>query len=184
MESAQGQKRKSTTGWSRARARAFREQVIARDSFGAWYIFSGEALRTVRVAPDWGSVDLERSRSVATVADLPQGRYITFAAGGLRKLVILPRAAEQPHLTRANGRIGRWRVSAGSSQLQVELSALAVEPLSLEFAGLPPQSSCRFAWSDGELALRSDAHGRAKLALPSNNTGLASLNCVMSRVGP
>jgi hypothetical protein len=162
----------------RARVRAFRRQVTARDLSGAYEWFGGEALRTVRVPLILGALDQRRSSGIATIADLPQGRYVTFAASGARRLSFASRPVEEPHLTLTNGRVESFqRVAMGDPGLHIEFAVLAEEPVALSFAGLPPTAACAFRWGGGERRSRVDENGRLSFMLRDVATGLAALVC-------
>lgn len=167
-----------------ARVRAFREQVIARDVRGAFRVFGGEALRTVRVPSALGGVNLLRSTSVAALAEVPQGSYVTFSARGARRLEFPRAASTWPHLVRCNGRVERFDVTPDRGSVRIELAAFGTGPLELAFADLPPSAACNWRWVDGTLALRSDPGGGLNITLPSAGTGQASLTCARAGAVP
>jgi hypothetical protein len=158
----------------RARLRAFQEQVLARDLAGGFHVFGGDALRTLRVPEALGAIDLATSRGVVTVAPLQQGRYVTFSAGHPRSLSFSADARAQPHLVRANGRIERFVVE---SRAHVTFAAESLEPLVLDFGGLPPGAPCTLTLPSLTRHATSDARGRLQLALPLTATGAAKLTC-------
>jgi hypothetical protein len=164
----------------RERVRAFQRQAIARDFQGDFHVCGGAALRSVRVPSDLGALDFSSSSGVATEALLAQGRYITFAADGPRRLRFSQagqRTAARPYLQRANGRVDYFRVQSVRERFQVALSASGLEPLVLRFAGLPPQAACAFALHGQNQRVISDPSGRVELALSVATTGASTLTC-------
>ena len=164
----------------RERVRAFQKQAIARDLQGDFHVCGGAALRSVRAPAELGALDFASSSGVATEAQLGQGRFITFAADALRRLRFSQpgqRIAARPHLQRTNGRIDYFRVQSVRERFQVALSASALEPLVLRFAGLPPQAACTFALQGHSQRVISDPSGRVELALSVATTGASTLTC-------
>jgi hypothetical protein len=162
----------------RARITAFREQVIARDLYGAYLVYGGEALRTLRVPMSLGHPDLSRSNAVASIARLPQGRYVTFAARGLRRLQLAVTTPTRPYLEQTNGRVETWSIgNPQEGRINVQLEVVAEQPLLLRLAGLPPRGSCELKRSGRVTRVRTDAQGRAELSLPEKTTGAAEMVC-------
>jgi hypothetical protein len=164
----------------RQRIRAFRHQVIARDLQGDYYVLGGAALRTLRVPMELGALDLAASSGVASVSTLAQGRYVTFAADGVRRLRFGAFGSQRPYLEQTNGRIEHFAITADTrahTQLSVALAASAAEPLVFRFAGLPASTACALSYQNQLQRTRSDRSGRAQFVLTTANTGDASLSC-------
>lgn len=164
----------------RARVTAFREQVLARDLYGAYVVYGGEALRTLRVPASLGQPDLNRSSAVASIASLPQGRYVTFAAQGLRRLRLAVTAASpaRPYLERTNGRVEHWNAdSLQQGRVRVQFEAVAEQPLLLRLGGLPPRVSCALKRDGRVTRANADDQGYAEFTLPDKTTGAAEIIC-------
>jgi hypothetical protein len=79
-----------------ARVGAFRQQVLLRDTSGAFELKGGGALATVRVPEALGALDPARCQGVIAEHAQTEGRYIAFAAEGPRTLAFAGRQGLQP----------------------------------------------------------------------------------------
>jgi hypothetical protein len=156
-----------------ARVAAFRDQVIARDLDGAFSVFGGEALRTLRVPAELGFPNLAASSGVSSVRTIPQGRYVSFAGAGPRKLTLGAPSLEQPHVVQANGLIQRFEAQDGRIQLEVSGPA----SLELTLAGLPAEARCELRLARRQLRLTTSAGRSLELRLPERSTGPSELRC-------
>lgn len=156
-----------------ARVNAFREQIIARDLDGAFIVTGGRELRTLRVPTELGLPDLAASSGVAAVRTLAQGRYVSFAGEGPRKLVLGAKNLERPHVVRANGQLQSFEVDNG--RIKFELSA--AEGLKLDLAGLPASARCELRLAHRQLRMTTSAGRSLELRLPERATGASELRC-------
>jgi len=90
------------------RAYGLYETSLARTADGGWQMRGLDGLRTVRLDPAMGWPDLSRSRDVAGVRDLPQGRYVHLA-GDQPLLVLRADRDPRPALEEANLPLLQWR---------------------------------------------------------------------------
>jgi hypothetical protein len=156
-----------------ARVRAFRDQVLARDLEGAWWMYGDRALRTVRIPDQLGLPDLAASSGVAAVSTLAQGHYVSFAGEAQRKLVLGAASLDRPHVVAANGQFTRFDVESGRVQFEVS----AAEGLQLTLAGLPASTRCELRLSHRYLRVTTSAGRSLELRLPERSTGPSELRC-------
>ena len=156
-----------------ARVHAFRDQVVARDLEGAWFVYGDRALRTVRIPSELGLPDLAASSSVAAVSTLAQGRYVSFAGEGPRKLVLGAPSLDQPHVVSANGQFTRFDAKNG----RVEFEVSGAESLQLTLAGLPPSARCELRLARRHLRVTTSAGRSLELRLSEHDTGASELRC-------
>jgi hypothetical protein len=157
-----------------ARVQAFREQVLARDLDGAFSVHAGAALRTLRLPSELGEPDLAASSGIVALRVLAQGRYISFAAAGPRKLVLGAKLVSVPHLVQSNGQVDQFEIGADG---EIALRITGLGALQLELAGLPPTASCEWRSAKRSLHVSSDVVGGLQLRLPEHATGPSSLRC-------
>lgn len=90
-----------------SRLRGFYTASLAREDDGSWSIKALDGLRTLRLDPRLGWPDLQRSRGIAGVRDLPQGRYVHLA-GAQARLVLRDSRDPTPALEEANVPLQQW----------------------------------------------------------------------------
>ncbi|MCO6704947.1 hypothetical protein KQH24_31775, partial [Streptomyces sp. CHB9.2] len=90
-----------------SRLRGFYTASLAREDGGSWSIKALDGLRTLRLDPRLGWPDLQRSRGIAGVRDLPQGRYVHLA-GAQARLVLRDSRDPTPALEEANIPLQQW----------------------------------------------------------------------------
>ncbi|WP_371917425.1 endo alpha-1,4 polygalactosaminidase [Pseudomonas sp. M30-35] len=114
---------------------------MAQLSDGSWQFRGLDKLRTVRIEPAMGWPDLSRSKGVAGVRDLPQGRYVHFSTE-FPVLALRKTRDPRPALEEANIPLTGWeyqddktvRVSF-SGQFPLQFSVRANSACTLEVAG-------------------------------------------------
>jgi hypothetical protein len=90
------------------RVHGLHQASLARTANGDWQVRGMDGLRTLRLDPQSGWPDLTRSRGVAGVRDLPQGRYVHLSSD--RALLALrPDRDPAPALEEANLPLLDWR---------------------------------------------------------------------------
>jgi hypothetical protein len=159
----------------RARVLAFREQVVVRDTAGAFARVGGSALRSLRVPVTMGLPDLQRSRGVAGFVTVGSERYVTFTADPGAQLVLSQVTQPAPYVIDTNGKVERFERSAAATQHELQIDAAL--SLSVRFGGLPAQSACSLKMPTRLVSGRSDAAGEWQLDLPEHTTGRATLTC-------
>ncbi|MGH8490914.1 MAG: endo alpha-1,4 polygalactosaminidase [Gammaproteobacteria bacterium] len=70
----------SAEGYARKVA-DFQSVTLSQDLDGAWKVRGLNTLRTLRIPPDMGSPDLNKSEGVKSMTDLLQGRYVSLSPG-------------------------------------------------------------------------------------------------------
>jgi hypothetical protein len=156
-----------------ARVNAFRDQVIARDLDGVFSVFGGEALRTLRVPAELGLPNLAASSGVASVRTIEQGRYVSFAGEGPRKLALGATSLEQPHVIQANGVIQRFDAQDGRVRFEVS----GPSSFELTLGGLPPAARCELRLARRHLRMTTSVGRSLELRLPERTTGPSELRC-------
>ena len=81
---------------------------LGRTFEGDWQVRGMDGLRTLRLDPELGWPDLGRSRGVAGVRDLPQGRYVALS-NDRALLALRPERDPRPALELANIPLLDWR---------------------------------------------------------------------------
>jgi uncharacterized protein (TIGR01370 family) len=87
------------------RVEDFYRATLARTLDGGWRWKGLRSLRTIRVPEALGWPDLEASPDLASVRDLPQGRYATLLPGDVGEVRFRPEPPDQPHLEWSNARV-------------------------------------------------------------------------------
>lgn len=140
---------------------------LARTADGDWQVRGLDGLRTLRLDPVLGWPDLGRSRGVAGVRDLPQGRYVALSSDQ-PLLALRPERDPRPALELANIPLRDWRyvndrqvtfAFAGQFNLEFAVrsaSACRVEVQGQRYAGKSEQGLWHFQLpfkqvSDGQL---------------------------------
>jgi uncharacterized protein (TIGR01370 family) len=87
------------------RVEDFYRATLARTLDGGWRWKGLRSLRTFRVPEALGWPDLEASPDLASVRELPQGRYATLLPGDGAEVRFRAQAPDQPHLEWSNARV-------------------------------------------------------------------------------
>lgn len=92
------------------RVRAWMHAGIARNLAGDWLLHVPPPLGTVRLPRSLGWPDLQASRGVIGMRDIPQGRYLHLkpAEGTFVRLHLTGNRPVLPHLVYANGFVEQW----------------------------------------------------------------------------
>lgn len=152
------------------RVRDFEHVQVARRLDGSWRFRNLGALRTLRLPPTLGWPDLARSRGVAGVRNVPEGRYVALTPDSEIRLALSSAPPTGPYLAHSNGGVLRWEKTEHA--LSVEVAADV--PLELAVGGA--RKTCVLTM--GGKAARSRRVGELEVfALASKETGLASLSC-------
>jgi hypothetical protein len=157
-----------------ALVRDFDGVALGRTLDGAWEVRGDGALRTLRLDPKQGHYpDLLRSRGVAGMRDLPQGRYVALDGSGRATLYLLEAAPSKPHLAWANARVARWTESRAGT---VALRLTGHLPVRFAVAGAAGRR-CRLMTRAGTVHGQSQPGGLQQFSLEAGDTGDASLTC-------
>lgn len=169
-----------------AKVEDFERLTLARRLDGGWQIRGLGALRTLRLDPGLGWPDLEHSQGVASVRDLPQGRYVSFGGDSVALLHLTPQRPETPYLEQANATVLRWQPQGESpvqsqghtSEPSIRLRLQGRVPVHVAIAGAPigVEMACRVVWHGGELR-GSLRHGALHFDFPVMDTGEAQFVC-------
>jgi hypothetical protein len=130
-------------GAYRALVEAFREQSVARHLDGSISYHGGEALRTVRVPYELGSLDLRASQGVAVFRQIEQAQYLSFGPAAERRIVFAQAPAAWPHLTDTNGRVRALQAAAAGARRQLDFELDGTVALHIGFGGLGAAARCR-----------------------------------------
>ncbi|MAB99820.1 MAG: PbsX family transcriptional regulator [Pseudomonadaceae bacterium] len=117
------------------------ETSMAQLADGSWQFRGLDKLRTVRIDPSMGWPDLTRSKGVAGVRDLPQGRYVHFSSE-FPLLALRDKRDPRPSLEEANIPLTGWtyqddqrvRISF-SGEFPLQFSVRAKGACTLDVAG-------------------------------------------------
>lgn len=102
-----------------AAVRGFQQATLARRLDGTWLLRGFGALSTVRLPAALGWPDLERSRGVLGVRDLPQGRYVALEKGGTLALVLSAEPPRGLYLLSANAAVASFRRDGQTARLRL-----------------------------------------------------------------
>ncbi|MCA1665318.1 MAG: hypothetical protein LC659_13820, partial [Myxococcales bacterium] len=91
----------------------------ARRLDGGWQLRGARALRTARLDHALGWPDLSRSRGVAGVSELPEGRYVSFTGDVDPILYLTPAPPGGPYLESANAEIVHWDGRGDRTELRL-----------------------------------------------------------------
>lgn len=126
------------------RVRGLYEGSIARTLDGRWQLRSLQGARTVRLDPAQGWPDLTRSRGVAGVRDLPQGRYVHLSSDHA-SLALRNTRDPAPALEQANLPLTDWRYLS-DKRVQFSFSGQFPLQLSIRYGG-----NCQINYQGSEL---------------------------------
>jgi uncharacterized protein (TIGR01370 family) len=150
----------------------FRAASIALTADGAWQLRGFGELRTVRLDPLLGWPDLERSRGVAGVRDLPQGRYVALTGEDPATLYVADEPPRVPYLESANAEVVAWKRRDAQ---HVDLHLRGAVPVRLVVAGTTAR--CTLTTAGKSLHPESNKAGKQAFALSAMDTGDATLAC-------
>ncbi len=102
-----------------AAVRGFQQATLARRLDGTWLLRGFGALSTVRLPAALGWPDLERSRGVLGVRDLPQGRYVALDRGAAVTLALAGAPPRGPYLLSANAAVTSFRRDGDTVRLRL-----------------------------------------------------------------
>ncbi|HVZ34266.1 MAG TPA: hypothetical protein VG963_17685, partial [Polyangiaceae bacterium] len=174
----------------RARVEAFRQQVVTRQLDGSLRYHGGEMLSTLRIPPLFGTPDLQRSRGVVALRQIPQAVYASFGPGTERVLVPGRGQTEWPHLTDTNARILASSAAVGEApaegadmnriieRLDFELDGAL--PVQIGFGGLGADARCRLLAGRTLREGVADHAGEWRVSLPHRAHGVLHLSCTRS----
>jgi uncharacterized protein (TIGR01370 family) len=150
------------------RAEDFYRATLARTLDGGWRWKGLRSLRTIRIEDALGWP--EPSPTLASLRQLPQGRYATFVAeGDAMEVHFRPEAPRLPHLAWANARV--TRVTQQGARLVVDLSGHV--PLKAGVAECPAAVVKAF----GHSVRVTERQGLAEFALRSHTSGRVVVEC-------
>ena len=130
----------------------------------------GGELRTVRVPPELGWPDLERSADVCSVREVDVGRFVSFVPKSEVSLRFTDRLQARPHVRRCNARVTRWVYEDS----RVRFALKGHLPVILVVAGVA--GPCHVLWRGGELR-GTEVGGAWEFRFPTRETGDAVLVC-------
>ncbi|MFC2971120.1 bifunctional glycoside hydrolase 114/ polysaccharide deacetylase family protein [Azotobacter bryophylli] len=142
---------------------------LARRSDGSWQVRGMDELRTLRLDPELGWPDLLRSRGVAGVRDLPQGRYLHLSRANAT-LVLRDSRDPHPALEEANIPLRDWSYL---DENRVRFSFAGAFPLAFSVRA---SGACRVI-SDGRTYQGRAQQGLWQFQLPLKQVQDAQLVC-------
>lgn len=151
------------------RAHGLHTASLARSADGAWHISALQGLRTVRLDPAMGWPDLQASRGVAGVIDLPQGRYVHLS-DNRAVLALQAERDSTPALEQANVPLTAWRYLDAR---RVELSLAGEFPIAFSVRAPSP---CRLE-TGGQTVRGRAANGVWHFSLSTKQVSDAQLVC-------
>ncbi len=148
----------------------FRRATVARRLEGGWSFRGLGGLRTVRLPRAQGWPDLERSRGVASVTEIGDSLYVSFASAERPLLVLSGEPTRGPFLAWTNARVAAWRPGGQG----VSLRLIGHGPVRLDIAGV--SQSCTLT-TNGQTLQPSVIGGLQRFDVPDTDTGDATLEC-------
>jgi hypothetical protein len=152
----------------------FRHATVARRADGAYCFRDLGGLRTVRFPRTLGWPDLARSPGVASVTEIRDSIYVTFAvrsAPGQCPVLVLSRESPRgPFLTWTNARVEAW-TAAGQG---VSLRLVGHGPVRLDVGGASQRCSLT---ANGQVLLPTSVGELQRFEVPGADTGDATLDC-------
>jgi hypothetical protein len=152
-----------------ARVLEFRSASIAQRLDGTWQFRGLDTLRTVRIPRSLGWPDLAAS-PVASIAELGDSRYLTFAPGPAPILALGEATPRGAYLSWANAPLGHWSVEGPTVSVRLR----GHEPIRFAVGG---RSSRCVLTAAGRRIRPSEVGGRSVFSLDSADTGDARLEC-------
>jgi len=147
----------------------FQSASIAQRLDGTWQFRGLDKLRTVRIPASLGWPDPDGSRGVASITDVGESRYVSFAPGQDPALALASEPPRDPYLSWANAPLEHW--SAQGPTVSIRLRGH--EPVRFAVGGPSP---CTL--TTGARKVRPvDVDGRAVFSLPDADSGDARLDC-------
>src|SRR5437763_47928 len=147
----------------------FQSASIAQRLGGTWQVRSLDKLRTVHIPASLGWPDPDGSRGVASITDVGDSRYVSFAPGQDPALALASEPPRDPYLSWANAPLEHW--SAQGPTVSIRLRGH--EPVRFAVGGPSP---CTL--TTGARKVRPvDVDGRAVFSLPDADSGDARLDC-------
>lgn len=151
------------------RLHGLHQASLARREDGSWRIRGLDGLRTLRLDAELGWPDLLRSRAVAGVRELPQGRYVHLSAAEAQ-LVLRDSRDPRPALEEANIPLEDWRYLAED---RVHFSFAGAFPLQFSVRA---SGTCRVTL-DGQTFQGKAEQGLWRFQLPMTQVRDAQLIC-------
>jgi len=126
-----------------------------------WQLRGWGACRTARLEAPGQYVDFARSRGVVAANRL-EGRLFVTLSGPDADLILRDTPGNQPHVEESD----HWLEDVRLSPSGVAFTSRAWRTRGIVLAGFPPSTDLQARAGSEVLALRSDAEGRVRLALP------------------
>lgn len=151
------------------RMHGLHQTSLAQRSDGSWQIRGLDKLRTVRIDPALGWPDLARSKGVAGVRDIPQGRYVHLSSA-TPLLMLRDSRDSRPALEEANLPLQKWEYQDAK---HVRLSFAGNFPLTFTVRAKGPCS----LEVDGKRYSATEHEGLWRFALDKQQVTDATLTC-------
>ncbi len=136
--------------WSNI-AKQWYELGIARHLDGGWQITGATEARTLRLSEALGWPDMSASSDVASLREIPSGRYISLRGASKQMLYMQPNRPQLPYLSYSNGRLRSWERKASGGFV----ATLAAEQVDLK-VDIANVASCRVEASSGSRVIAGD----------------------------
>jgi hypothetical protein len=137
--------------WSNI-AKQWYELGIARHLDGGWQITAATEARTLRLSDALGWPDMSASPDVASLREIPSGRYVSLRGAPRQRLHLQQNRSQLPSLSYSNGRLVSWaRKAAGgfSATLAAEQVDLKVDLANVAGCRVDSPGGIRVMTSDG-----------------------------------
>jgi hypothetical protein len=148
----------------------FRSASVARRLDGTWQFRRLGRLRTVRMPRALGWPDLARSRGVASISELGESRYVSFAPEESPTLALSEEPTRGTYLSWANAPLARWSAQGRTVSLRLR----GHEPVRFSVEGSP--DGCTLT-ANGRKIRPARAGAHATFSLAHADTGDARLEC-------
>ncbi len=144
-------------------------------------LFGLDKLRTLRIPAALGWPDLSRSADVVAVAELPQGRYVSFLSTPSTRFSLGASRPVRPMITASNADVLQFSIESSSRQrLVIRLRLRGHVPVSFELGNLP-RSRCvivgRGYRRNGQIAEKSPFPTTFRFDTLVLDTGMATVTC-------
>jgi len=153
------------------KVKEFQKLSLAKRLDGGWDIRGAEKLRTLRLSPQSGWPNFQKSVGVIGVRDAPQGRYVSLMPKQKKVLLYLQDVKpDTPYLVQANGVVKQWQVTPQGISFQIRSHG------QVEMVVANVKQHCHVSWNGTKITGQPQKEGW-RFRFPKIDTGEAVLVC-------